>query len=220
VVVMLAVGFFLCQWEEMHTHALRTGAGVCFGVVEAQFTSIWILIMSSLSRTWILVEICGIKVRDMIFFGFFVGWLGLSGTSFCTGLWAARHKARALLQLAPILTQVLVGLLYAWHKPCCLYAVLATIGVTSSFMSCRYILFCVGRVEVPVLRVFFEAGVPALALAAMWVSGILDERMAAILHALHFIYITGRFASFSSQVVKEFCALYGIQFLRVNPKSD
>lgn len=187
-------------------------------MTEGQFGSILLFLLAAAWPSWTSwVTPIGLELKPVLLALFYGSNVWIIGSSLVSGI--RTGGAKAVKRLCPILCQVFVAAVYARHKPAHPYMTLATLGLTCSYISCRYIVLCLVKVDVPVVEITLLSGVPSVFMAALHATGSLDGRaeIASVLHGAHFMYILMRLRDFVWKVVEEFRAYYGIRLFHIPP---
>lgn len=149
--------FFCAQWEEFHTHVLRTGLPF-IGVTEGQFITIGILLIDALFGTSVwqvrLVEEYAWSTRKNATFIFFLINMSLITLfSIVTTFRKSDERLLAGRQLFPFLANM-GGAFCFWYHPEVTFPsiVVLTMCLAFSYLSCWMIVCSMTRMEFPAYK--------------------------------------------------------------------
>jgi ethanolaminephosphotransferase len=209
------VPFWIAQWEEYHTHHMRTCV-MGFGVTEIQFYVMFLCLGSGIFGPWIWQIDVGsmvgwsspILVVDLMYVGACVGVFSITASAAASVMLnSAVNKQKALMQMMPIAMLTICAFLWTSVPQRHPRLLCFTIGVTFTNLTNRMILSAMARIEYPW---FDRIIVPMPILYAFSRFGIFTRYSDLMLGAYcsYVVYKTYRYTRDAMEEISEYLGIY------------
>ena len=222
-ITSIQVPFFLAQWEEYHTHVIRTNVG-WFGVTEGQYLTVLLFLVTPLlpEGFWEMSPFLGVTYCQLLCGGFMLAPGYMTLTFFQNTFSKAKKPLVALQQLVPLVVNM-----------ACLYAAFYLDGVdgtvphmtpnprlffsTFMFLNVYFITVIIvmnlAKQPFPCYPTILLA--PILLVANAWF-GVLPATWALVVALL---YVIGSYLNFCMDCINTICRHRNIYCFKLGPRA-